>query len=85
MTTSATLQTSELDSPKFNAQLCAHRILRLVSRPTDPTIFRGVRSPNRRAAHLHLTFEADALGLPLTNTRVSLVRRWIDMSSGVRI
>lgn len=74
-----------IDSDSFNAQKFAHQLLLAESKPTDPVVFRGVRSPNKSAAHLALTFAADAAGMPLRHTRVALVRRWIDMSSGVRI
>jgi hypothetical protein len=76
---------ADLTSPNFNAQRCAHRILRSVTRPSDPEVFAGVKAPCKARAHLALTTEADMSGVSLRHERVSLVRRWIEMSSGVRV
>ena len=74
-----------LNDDSFSAERFAHRLLREAAKPTDTQVLRGVRAPNKAAAHLALTFEADAAGMCLRHPRVQLVRRWIDMSSGVRV
>jgi hypothetical protein len=80
-----------LSSNTFNAQRVAHRLLREAhdyrareGRPL-PEVMPGVAAPDKAAAHLRLTAEADMDRVPLSHPRVALVRRWIDMSSGVRV
>lgn len=78
-----TSRTSHLDSPEFNAQHVANRLLRAATRPDAPETLRGYVEANKPGAKDALFGEALSLDIPRDDRRVKLVCQWIDMNSGV--